>query len=158
MKTYIAFTDKIFSRIVIACMGFMFILIFSNVVLRFIFSTGLPWGEELARYAFLWCTFLGAVLAVHENEHIGITGIRGRFGEKGDRILNLTATSLKMAIAALILVGSFEVLVANIGGKAPGSGAPVTIAFAAMVFGAAAMLAVFTLGLATMLSRKTGRD
>lgn len=158
MTRYIAVTDWIFSAIVTACMGFMFVLIFSNVVMRFLFFTGLPWGEELARYAFLWCTFLGAVLAVHENEHIGITGIRGRFGEYGDRVLDVTVTLAKIAVAALIMVGSIEVLVANIGGRAPVSGAPVTIAFAAMVFGAAAMLAVFTLGLAATLSHRSRRD
>lgn len=157
MKTYIAVTDKIFSTIVIACMGLMFVLIFSNVVMRFLFSTGLPWGEELARYAFLWCTFLGAVLAVHDNEHIGITGIRGLFGEWGDRALEMTVAVGKIAVAALIMIGSFEVLVANIGGRAPVSGAPVTIAFAAMVFGAAAMLVVFALGSAAILSRRSGR-
>ena len=74
MNSLVTAANRVMSTVAVAALVFMFCLIFGNVVLRFGFSTGISFAEELARYAFLWCTFIGAVLALGQNAHIGITG------------------------------------------------------------------------------------
>lgn len=122
---------------------FMFVLIFLNVVLRFVFSTGVAMAEELARFAFLWTTFLGAWLAVGENQHIGITGLRGMISERYHWNLDLLDSGIKVVVLAVVIFGAWEILLANLGGRAPVSGAPVAIGFIAVVVGMAFLLTTF---------------
>ena len=122
---------------------FMFVLIFLNVVLRFVFSTGVSMAEELARFAFLWTTFLGAWLAVRESQHIGITGLRGMLPERFHLGLDVAVNGIKVAVLGVVIVGAWEVLLSNLGGRAPVSGAPVAIGFTAVVVGVAFLLATF---------------
>ena len=41
----------------------MFLCVFAQVVLRYGFDSPLVWSDELARYLFVWCAFLGWVIA-----------------------------------------------------------------------------------------------
>ncbi len=46
--------------------------VFLQVILRYGFSMGLPWAEELARYLMIWAGFFGASLATHSRRHLKI--------------------------------------------------------------------------------------
>jgi C4-dicarboxylate transporter, DctQ subunit len=50
-------------------------VLFINVVLRYIFKSGLVWAEEYARYAIIWIVMAGSGAAVRENMHMRITAI-----------------------------------------------------------------------------------
>lgn len=135
--------DRYVSMALAAALLFMFILIFLNVVLRFAFSTGISMAEELARFAFLWTTFLGAYLAVREKQHIGIVGVKGMVKEKFHWIIDLAINGIKVVFLSIVLVGAWDVLMANLGGRAPVSGAPIAIGFASVVAGTAVLLTTF---------------
>lgn len=47
-------------------------LIVLEVFARYIFGSSISWSEELARYLFIWFTFISAGLAVKHNAHIFI--------------------------------------------------------------------------------------
>ena len=47
-------------------MAVMVVLVFGNVVMRYVFNSGITLSEELSRWLFVWLTFLGAVIAMHE--------------------------------------------------------------------------------------------
>lgn len=49
------------------------ILLFVQIVLRNLFSYSLPWGDELATYAFVWFAYLGAVYATKMSAHNRVT-------------------------------------------------------------------------------------
>lgn len=51
------------------------IVLFVNVVLRYFFSAGLSWAEELARYVIVWMVTAGIGAAARENMHMSITAI-----------------------------------------------------------------------------------
>jgi len=44
-------------------------LLFLQILMREIFNFGLPWVEELSRFAFVWFAFLGASFAAKLNAH-----------------------------------------------------------------------------------------
>jgi TRAP-type C4-dicarboxylate transport system permease small subunit len=56
----------------VALAGFLgvVVLVFLQVLFRYLFKLSVPWTEELARLLFCWVTFLGAALAIREDEHI----------------------------------------------------------------------------------------
>src|ERR1044071_5239706 len=42
-----------------ACLAAMVVLVFTNVVMRYLFNSGIPTSEELSRWLLVWLTFLG---------------------------------------------------------------------------------------------------
>jgi len=70
-----SFRDRIINiseNILFALVFIMVIIVFANVVARYIFDSAITESEELARYCFIWSVFIGAVLALEKNQHIGI--------------------------------------------------------------------------------------
>lgn len=59
------------SWLMAASLALMVVLVFTNVVLRYAFNSGIAMSEELSRWLFVWLTFLGAVVAMHERAHLG---------------------------------------------------------------------------------------
>ena len=41
-------------------------------MLRMIFNTGIDFAEELPRFAFIWMTFIGAIIGMHKHTHLGV--------------------------------------------------------------------------------------
>lgn len=48
------------------------ILVFAQVIMRYVFRYSLSWTEELARYIFVWQIWLGASLGVKYRKHIRV--------------------------------------------------------------------------------------
>lgn len=48
------------------------LIIFLNVILRYIFKNSLTWGEEFSRYIMIWLTFVGSSLCVRDNVHVNM--------------------------------------------------------------------------------------
>lgn len=55
-----------------ALLVLMTLLIFYQILSRFIFNVSLAWSEETARYAFIWLIYISAALAVKKKEHIRV--------------------------------------------------------------------------------------
>lgn len=65
-------------------------LIGLQVVMRYIFDNSLSWTEEMARYLFIWQTWLGASYAARVGRHIRIETIFDFIkGERNKKVFNL---------------------------------------------------------------------
>ena len=58
--------------IMVLCMAVMFVMVFGNVMLRLFANTGIDLSEEIPRFAFVWMTFLGAVVGMRRHAHLGV--------------------------------------------------------------------------------------
>src|SRR3546814_13459529 len=61
---------KVAEAFMAATLTIMVIAVFSNVVLRYAFSTGLVIYDELSRLLFVWLVCVGSVVAASENKHL----------------------------------------------------------------------------------------
>lgn len=59
----------------VALLAAMTILVFSQVCLRFFFGLGYGWIDELARLAFIWVVYLGAVVGFQRHLHIRVEAL-----------------------------------------------------------------------------------
>ena len=48
------------------------LLLFTNVVLRYVFDTGITWVLEVVQYMFAWVVLIGAAHGVKMGIHLGI--------------------------------------------------------------------------------------
>jgi TRAP-type C4-dicarboxylate transport system permease small subunit len=112
----------------------MVVLIFSNVVLRYVFNSGITVSEEMSRWMFVWLTFIGAVIAIHRHAHLGTDFLVGRLPPGGKRICLVIGHLLMLWVCWLLLKGSWQQVQINAGVTAPASGLSMGIVYAAGVF------------------------
>lgn len=81
---------------------FTVVVIFSQVVLRYIFSSSLPWSEEIARYAFIWMIYIGVSYGVKRQKHLSVDVITMLFERKGQIVINIISNLLFLIFALVI--------------------------------------------------------
>ena len=97
---------RVLTAVVVALMAAMVVLVFGNVVLRYVANSGITVSEELSRWFFVWMTFLGAVVGLQERAHLGTDLLIGRLGRSGKRACLLVSQLLMLWVTWLIFQGS----------------------------------------------------
>ena len=88
---------KLAELILVIMLSAMVIMVFGNVVLRYGFNDGIISSEEVSRFLFIWITFLGAIVPMRENGHLGL--------DSGGRKLNLRGKKTAFAISNVLMLG-----------------------------------------------------
>jgi TRAP-type C4-dicarboxylate transport system permease small subunit len=70
--------------------------VLAQVVFRYALNDPLTWSEELARYLFIWCAFLGWIIASRRGSHLAI-------GVVHERLPRGMRTAIDVAIHAATL-------------------------------------------------------
>ena len=73
LRTVNGFFNRYLSVLIAGAFSLMTVLIFVQVICRYVLQDSLSWSEELARYLFVWLTFCGASVAFYEDTHIKVT-------------------------------------------------------------------------------------
>jgi len=100
----------------------MCVMVFTNVVLRYGFNQGLVVSEEMARFFFVWLTFIGAVLTFREGAHIGIETVVQRLSRRGRLVCMFLSNVLIMVCGAIFCLGAWQQLEINATMYAPVTG------------------------------------
>ena len=72
MKDIRKYTDKVLNLAIIVLFIIMFGVTTLNVILRYIFNSPLSFSVELGRYTFCAIVYLGSILVMREDGHIGL--------------------------------------------------------------------------------------
>ncbi|GFN21706.1 TRAP transporter small permease [Thermanaeromonas sp. C210] len=88
----------------------MVVVIFAQVIARYVLHNSLSWSEEIGRYLFIWITFLGAVIGVKERLHVGVDVVVNAVPPGVRRIPVLVGNLLMIVFVAYMLQGSFKLL------------------------------------------------
>jgi TRAP-type transport system small permease protein len=100
----------------------MVLMVFGNVVLRYAFNSGLDVSEELSRYFFVWLTFIGAIVAMHEGTHLGMGGFVARLPRKGKLACLAVCQVLILLCCTMLVVGTWRQHEVNATTMAPVTG------------------------------------
>ena len=111
--------SKLLSLLLVAALAVMVVLVFTNVVLRYAFSSGITMSEELSRWLFVWLTFLGAVVAMREGTHLGTDTLISRLSVRGQKICFVIANLLMLFCCALLAKGAWQIVGMNMATKSP---------------------------------------
>lgn len=122
MKRWIDSYCRVLSALMVLILALMVILVFGNVVLRYGFNSGIAFSEEVSRWLFVWLTFMGAVVALHEKAHMSLGELVSALSPKAQRICHLMALALMLWVTYLILTGSWAQTVINASNAAPVTG------------------------------------
>ena len=106
---------RLFSWLMVACLGLMVVMVFGNVVLRYAFNSGITASEELSRWLFVWMTFLGAVVAMRNHAHLGTDTVVARLPPAGKKVCFVLAHLLMLYMCWLMAQGGWQQAVINYG-------------------------------------------
>jgi TRAP-type C4-dicarboxylate transport system permease small subunit len=98
---------RVLELLLVACLLTMLAMVFGNVVLRYGFDSGLVLSEELSRFAFVWMTFVGAVLAAREGMHVSVDALLVSLPEAAHRACLVVAELLVVACCAVFVWGTW---------------------------------------------------
>ena len=114
--------------------------VFMQVIFRYVLKLPLSWSEELARYAFMWTTFLGASVALRYNSLPNITLGLKLFPEKIRPYLYLITYGLSLLFCYELVVQGTKITLAVLPDKSPGLDFTIAWAYAALPVGGLFML------------------
>ncbi len=89
------------------------LVVILNVILRYLFQSGLFWVEEVATTSFIWSVFIGAAGAYRNKMHIGIDLITKLFPERIREIISIVINFLMVIINTYITYLSILFIQAN---------------------------------------------
>ena len=92
----------------VTMLSLMVIMVFGNVVLRYGFNDGIIISEELSRYLFIWITFLGAIVTMRDNAHLGLDSLVRRLSLRGKKLAFAVSNILMLGCCALMFYGTFK--------------------------------------------------
>lgn len=114
--------------------------VLAAVVLRYGFGTSLGFYDELARYLFVWMSFLGAAIGVKRHGHFGVTFVVNRFPEGVRRAVNVLNTMLMLLFAAFLVSGGLTMVRLTSRQLSPGMEVPVSYLYAPLSISGALMI------------------
>lgn len=85
----------------------MVVMVFGNVVLRYVFDTGIDVSEELSRFFFVWLTFIGAVVVGRENAHLGVETLVAKLGTNGRKACMILSDGFVILCCAIFFWGTW---------------------------------------------------
>lgn len=99
--------DKIESLFIIIAVIMMVILSFLQVILRNLFSFGIPGTEELLRHLVFWIGLIGASLLTKEGRHIKIDILARALPGRIENIRGIVVNLVSAIIAGILLKTTF---------------------------------------------------
>lgn len=89
---------------------FCCIVIVQEVIRRFVLNYSSAWGEEAARYAFIYLGWIGAAYAVRERAHIRFDILLQRMGARGKALVFIVAELATIVFACIALYWSLHTI------------------------------------------------
>ncbi|AIK90608.1 TRAP transporter small permease [Glaesserella parasuis] len=133
MKSLALYTSKALEFLVVIILSTMACLVFLNVVLRYGFNSSINITEEVSRYLFVWLTFLGAILAFSDNQHVSVTMLTDKLSPTTRHILRLFTDSIMLFCCYLVVQGGWVQFQLNLHNLSPISEIPTGVTYLAAV-------------------------
>jgi TRAP-type transport system small permease protein len=108
MKKLIDLFFKLMEFGVVFCLLAMVVMVFGNVVMRYVFNSGIQISEEMSRYAFIWLTYLGAMVAMREGGHLGVDTLIKHLPLGGKKFCVFLSESLMLTINIMFFIGTWK--------------------------------------------------
>jgi TRAP-type C4-dicarboxylate transport system permease small subunit len=104
----------------------MSLVVFLQIIFRFVIYIPFPWSEECARYLMVWMGMLGTVAALRQGRHIGVTVLIQRLPIRYLRWLLIILQLVLAGFLAIIAKEGFALSMFNATQQSPAMQIPIT--------------------------------
>jgi TRAP-type C4-dicarboxylate transport system permease small subunit len=117
----------------------MTLIVFLQVIYRYVLAQPLYWSEELARYLFIWLSMLGATLALQKRGHFGLDFFYRMLSDQKRLFLQILIHLLMGGVILVILIQGVKLVQATALQKSPAMEISMAWAYACLPVGAGLM-------------------
>lgn len=117
--------------LVVAVLG----LVAFQVFTRYVLNAPVPWSEELARFALVWLTFIGAGYVMARGTHVTVVVGSSLLGRRGAAVLDVFGNLVVVAVCAVLLTNSIQFLQTAGRTSSPAAGISMSYVYGAAVVG-----------------------
>lgn len=110
LKRILANVNTFTEYLVSALLVLMVVVVFLQVIFRFVLHASLPWSEELSRYILVWLSFLGAAIGVRRGAHIGVEVVVSLFPKTLKIAAALFVHAVSMVFFSLLILYGWRIL------------------------------------------------
>ncbi len=99
----LAIVDRAVMAFVALLTAAFFVCVLLQVFVRYVLEQPLPWTDEVARYCFVWASFLAASVIAGRGEHFTIDALIDGLPRRARGVLRLVGTVLCLLFALLLV-------------------------------------------------------
>ena len=137
--------EKIEKFVACVCVSVMAVLVFANVIARYVFNHSLAVSDEISTYLFVLMSFMGTAIAARRRAHLGLSIITDRVSPRARLVINISMYGISSLFCLLIVIFGVQMVISQyqMGQETAtmqwpewiyGSFVPVGAAFAAIAF------------------------
>lgn len=126
--------------LIVLLMASMAILVFANVVMRYVFNQSIFWVEEFTQIQMIWVAYLGAGLALREGRHVAVDMLQDTLPVRLRHAIRwFIALAMALFLLTLVVLG-VQIAEFTWNQETPAMGLPAGLPYLGIPLGAAAML------------------
>jgi TRAP-type transport system small permease protein len=131
----------------------IFVVVFLQVLFRYVLRQPLFWSEELPRYLLIWMTFLAAALAQKQDAHINITLCLAPLSTRTRQVLKILTDAVILAFLWVLIYSGGLVTSITAHHRSTALQLPMGLVYAALPVGAILMSLYLVLQIADGVRR-----
>lgn len=110
MNTFKKILENIEGYLCVAMLIVMSIVVFIQVICRFILKSSLPWSEELCRYLLVWVSFMGGAYGVKTGAHLGVEAVTLIMPKKMRKVVEILMLIVGIVLCCVILKYGIDIV------------------------------------------------
>ncbi|RJG03637.1 TRAP transporter small permease [Noviherbaspirillum sedimenti] len=126
--------------ILIFLLAAMSVIVFANVVMRYVTDASIPWSEEVSRHMMIWLTFIGGGLVLRSGGHIAIDNLQDALSTPAARAMRGFVLALMVIFLLLLVYHGWNYVSRTMVQTTAATEIPFGYIYLAMPIGAALML------------------
>lgn len=96
--------EKIEKFVACVCVSIMAVLVFANVIARFVFKHSMAVSDEMSTYLFVLMSFMGTAIAARRKAHLGLTIVTDRLSPRARLAVQMLMYALSALFCLLIVI------------------------------------------------------
>lgn len=102
---------KVVYVVVVSMFALQVIVVFAQVIWRFVFNDPFSWSEELARYLQVWIILLASSVCIHEGSHLAVDYLIHYLPFRHRKNLALLVTILMMVFVSVLIGAGIKMII-----------------------------------------------
>lgn len=105
--------EKIEKFVSCICVSVMAVLVFANVIARYVFNHSLAFSDEMSTYLFVLMSFMGTAIAARRNAHLGLSILTDRVSPQARTILNMITYGIAAIFCLLVVIFGIQMVISQ---------------------------------------------
>ena len=126
--------------VVVVVFAAIVVVVFGQVVSRFVFNAPFSWSEELARYLQVWLIMLGAAACLRKGMHLSVDYAVHALRDSAKRTLSLLSLAGILFFLGVVFVSGVSLIVTTSSQRTPALQIPMWAVYLAIPVGSLLML------------------